>query len=123
MVFFSDPENLLVVHYSQLRNNTEAEVKKVLEFLEISVTNSTMQCVMKHREGRYHRQKKQKQDLEEVFDRYIYFFLTSFKMLLKGQMKAIKHVLFQTSFIKGLDINVMNYVKSRQPAKSKSEPS
>jgi len=66
--FESDPENLLVVHYSQLRNNTEAEVKKVLEFLEISVTNSTMQCVMKHREGRYHRQKKQKQDLEEVFD-------------------------------------------------------
>ena len=86
-----------------------------------------MQCVMKHREGRYHRQKKQKQDLEEVFDRYLYFFQTSFKMLLKGQIKAIKHVLFQTSsFIKGLEINVMNYVKSRKPAKSKnakSEPS
>ena len=69
----------MVVRYSKLRNSTEEELRKVFDFLNIDVGNSTMQCVMNYREGRYHRPKKPKQASSDVFDKNMMDHIDSIK--------------------------------------------
>ena len=52
---------LLVLHYGDL-TGTEAELerqlRRMLEFLAVSVTKENMECVLRHKEGIYRRKKK-----------------------------------------------------------------
>lgn len=52
------PENRLVVFYDQLVQETMAVLQTVLDFLQVSVPGSTLQCVMDRREGIFKRSKK-----------------------------------------------------------------
>lgn len=52
------PKRRLVVFYDQLKENPERELRRLLDFLRVSVTNSTIQCVMEKKEGIYKRTKR-----------------------------------------------------------------
>ena len=64
--FLNNPQNLLVVHYALLKNDTEHQLRRILDFLNVEVTDKTMQCVMSRKEGNYHRKKKKIQG--QIFD-------------------------------------------------------
>jgi hypothetical protein len=42
----------------QLKENPERELRRLLDFLRVSVSNSTIQCVMDKKEGIYKRSKR-----------------------------------------------------------------
>ena len=86
----SDPENLIIVKYSALRNQTEEELRKVMEFLDIDIGNTTMQCVMNYREGRYHRPKKPKQAHMDVFDKNMMEHIDSIKQRVYKKFPTLK---------------------------------
>ena len=49
---------LLVIHYSDLVENLEQELRRVLDFLSVSFTEADMKCVEERKEGIYRRKKK-----------------------------------------------------------------
>ena len=49
---------LLVIHYDNLVERLEEELKRVLEFLSVSFTEADMKCVVERKEGIYRRKKK-----------------------------------------------------------------
>ena len=55
LAFEKDPENLLVVHYSVLKEKTMSELARILDFLNVDVSNKTMECVQNRIEGKYRR--------------------------------------------------------------------
>ena len=52
------PKRRLVTFYDQLKENPERELRRILDFLRVSVSNSTIQCVMEKKEGIYKRNKR-----------------------------------------------------------------
>jgi len=52
------PENRLVTFYDELLSKPLAVLKTILEFLQVSVVPTSMQCVMDRKEGIYKRGKK-----------------------------------------------------------------
>ena len=62
---------LLVTLYSDLVNKLEQQLRKVLDFLEVSVTEEEMKCAMSNKEGIYRRQKKKLKLNVPVFDSYL----------------------------------------------------
>ena len=52
------PKRRLVVFYDQLKDHPERELRRLLDFLRVSVSNSTLQCVMDKKEGIYKRSKR-----------------------------------------------------------------
>jgi len=52
------PKRRLVVFYDQLKEHPEREIRRLLDFLRVSVSNSTIQCVMDKKEGIYKRSKR-----------------------------------------------------------------
>ena len=57
-ISFRDPENLLVIKYDQLVNDTEAQLRTIINFLGYEVDEEAMSCTMEHKEGWYHRPHK-----------------------------------------------------------------
>ena len=55
---FPDPSTRHVVFYDELVSDTENVLKKVLEFLNVDVSEKSMKCAMDHKEGIHHRSKK-----------------------------------------------------------------
>ena len=49
---------LLVIHYQDLVDRLEQELKRVLDFLSVSFTEEDMKCVVERKEGIYRRRKK-----------------------------------------------------------------
>ena len=52
---------LLVLHYGDLTGTEaglERQLRRMLEFLAVSVTKENMECVLRHKEGIYRRKKK-----------------------------------------------------------------
>ena len=78
---------LLVILYNDLVEDTEKELRRMVEFLEISVTQENMDCVMKHKEGIYRRKKK------------------------NGNLKKYVYNSFLTSVINKRKSRVMQYIK------------
>ena len=64
---FPNPTTKHVIFYENLVNDTEHELKKILRFLDVDVTESQMNCTMLHKEGLYHRSKEKVIHLE-LFD-------------------------------------------------------
>ena len=82
---------LLVILYNDLVEKTEMELRRMVEFLKISVTQENMDCVMKHKEGIYRRKKK------------------------NGNLKKHVYNSFLTSVINKRKSRVMQYVKEANP--------
>ena len=58
--FFRDPENLLVVYYTDLKTSLHSQLTQILKFLDIKDINPAMiDCVMNsnNHKGKYHRPK------------------------------------------------------------------
>ena len=49
------PGPLLVLSYTALREEVEAQLRRTLDFLGVSVTREQMECAMAHKEGIYRR--------------------------------------------------------------------
>ena len=56
-----------MIFYDELVHNTEHELQRLLDFLNIDITKSQMKCAMTHKEGLYHRSKKKVVGVE-LFD-------------------------------------------------------
>ncbi len=52
------PKRRLIMFYDQLKENPERELRRLVDFLRVSVSNRTMHCVMDKREGIYKRSKR-----------------------------------------------------------------
>ena len=62
---------LLVISYSDLMDRVEEQLRRVLDFLAVSVTKDEMECAMSRKEGIYRRQKKNLKMKGPVFDYYL----------------------------------------------------
>ena len=49
---------LLVIHYQDLVDRLDQELRRVLDFLSVSFTEQDMKCVVERKEGIYRRRKK-----------------------------------------------------------------
>ena len=47
------PQNIHVIIYESLVQDTKNELRKVLKFLDINITKADMKCTMNHKEGLY----------------------------------------------------------------------
>ena len=56
---FAKNNSIYVVEYESLERNTEHEMKRILNFLNINLSKSSFNCAMFRKEGLYHRQKQQ----------------------------------------------------------------
>ena len=79
--FDKNPHNLLVVHYSVLKEKTMLELGRILNFLNVDVSNETIQCVQNRTEGRFHRSHSQ---FKPVFDPQM-----------RKHIETIKHRVYQ----------------------------
>lgn len=55
---YPNQQFLHVVFYEDLVNNTQHELEKLLNFLEIGIIPEKMKCAMERKEGLFHRKKK-----------------------------------------------------------------
>ena len=55
---FADPQTRHVMFYDDLVRDTQHELEKVLDFLNVDITKSQMRCAIRNKEGLYHRSKK-----------------------------------------------------------------
>ena len=55
---FPDPNTRHVIFYDRLISDTQHELEKLLEFLNVEINKSQMECTIAHKEGMYHRSKK-----------------------------------------------------------------
>ena len=77
---------LLVIFYSDLMENLERELKKMMDFLKVSFTKEDMECALSRQEGIYKR-KKRNGDLRKL----VYnSFLTS--VVNKRKNKVLQYV-------------------------------
>ena len=60
------PKDKLVVLYDDLRDHPEPQLRRILDFLGVAITEKSMGCVMSRKEGIYKRNKKNLNI--EVFD-------------------------------------------------------
>ena len=65
------PGPLLVILYTDLVQDTERALRRILEFLEISVTQEHMECVLRHKEGIYRRKKKNGNLKNHVYNSFL----------------------------------------------------
>ncbi len=56
-----------VIQYENLVRNMKGELKTVLQFLQISVSEKDMLCAMENSEGVFHRKKSKQSDILETF--------------------------------------------------------
>ena len=49
------PGPLYIIHYKNLKINLRNEVDKVLSFLNITISDEVLDCVVENSEGNYHR--------------------------------------------------------------------
>ena len=85
------PDDRLVVFYDQLLSSPLAVLKTVLNFLQVSVSGSTLHCVLDRNEGIYKRSKK-KLGIE-VFNNGMKAFLQEkhknvYKLLMQQQQQS-----------------------------------
>ena len=83
---FPDPSNKHVVFYDDLIADTRKELQRLLKFLNLKINESQMNCVIKNKEGFYHRQKK-KVDSKKIFDKKM---LNNIKVIKKRVYKMLK---------------------------------
>ena len=78
---FPSQSKRLVVYYDDLVSNLEHELRRIMTFLNVSVDDDVMTCVLHRREGHWHRQKKKKHVgvVDDVFDVEMRRNLTNFK--------------------------------------------
>ena len=62
---------LLVIMYSDLVDKVEEQLRKILDFLSVSVTKEEMGCVMSRKEGIYRRRKKPVRQRGSIFDNHL----------------------------------------------------
>ena len=53
--FQNNPEDLIVISYEDLVSNPGKELSRVLHFLKVSISNTSMKCAMDRKEGIHHR--------------------------------------------------------------------
>ena len=56
-----------IMQYEKLRRNVRSELKKVLSFLQVKLSDGTMRCVLKNAEGNFRRKTLQKHKRELLF--------------------------------------------------------
>ena len=54
---YIDPQNIYILLYKNLVEDTENEVKKLLNYLNVKATNTDLACMMARKKGLYHRAK------------------------------------------------------------------
>ena len=84
------PDDRLVVFYDQLLSSPLAVLKTVLNFLQVSVSGKTLQCVLDRKEGIYKRSKK-KLGIE--------VFSNSMKAFLQEKQKNVYKLLQKSSHL------------------------
>ena len=62
---------LIMILYSDLIDKVEEQLRRVLDFLAVSVTKEEMECTMSRKEGIYRRKKKPLKMTGQVFDNYL----------------------------------------------------
>lgn len=82
------PEDKLVIFYSDLVKDTVAVLRRILDFLQVSVSGTTLQCVLERKEGIYKRSKK-KLGFE--------VFTNGMKAFLQEKQKSVYQVLQKTN--------------------------
>ena len=55
---FPDPSTRHVIFYDKLVNDTQHELERILDFLNIDIARNQMKCAITHKEGLHHRAKK-----------------------------------------------------------------
>ena len=61
---------MLVVHYSDLKTNLRSQLTKILGFLDVTAIDpAIMNCVMRNREGNFHRPKSHLLPIDLVVDK------------------------------------------------------
>merc|ERR1739844_365270 len=60
------PSSLHLVHYERMKIDTEAEVNKIMQFLNLSEDSERIKCAIKHKSGSF-RRKKLKKNLKMPF--------------------------------------------------------
>ena len=56
-IFEKSPEHLIAISYEDLVRNPEKELSKVLYFLDVSISDTSMRCAIDRKEGIHHRSK------------------------------------------------------------------
>ena len=56
-------EDLFVMEYSELKTNLRSTVNQACDFLNLSTSDSVLDCLMNNQEGAYHRAKSSGQEL------------------------------------------------------------
>ena len=64
--FQSNLDGLIIISYEDLVGNPEKELSRVLQFLNVSISDSSMKCAMDRKEGVHHR-KKDKADHIQMY--------------------------------------------------------
>ena len=54
-IFEKSPDHLIAISYEDLVQNPEKELSKVLRFLDVSISDTSMRCAMDRKEGKHHR--------------------------------------------------------------------
>merc|ERR1719273_141474 len=52
----STHRDVLVVHYENVRHDTASEMRKILQFFNMPVNEARLECLMKHKNGLFHRE-------------------------------------------------------------------
>ena len=56
--FFNFTKPTMILFYDQLISDLESNLRRLLKFLEVNVTESQLQCAIQRKEGIYKRKKK-----------------------------------------------------------------
>ena len=54
---FADSDRLLIVHYEELQSNLKSQLKKISDFLRISIDEEVYECVIQNSKGKFKREK------------------------------------------------------------------
>jgi len=56
----SHPDKLLVLHYEEVKNDLETQMRKTLQFLGVEIDPGRLSCLLKHRNGFFRRKSNEK---------------------------------------------------------------
>ena len=76
---------ILTIFYEDLCENVELEIMRMLNFLDVTVSQRTIECVLARKDGVYKRVKKKSQD--DVFGPNMIKFLEERKLVVYNTLK------------------------------------
>ena len=52
----SSPKKVLVVHYENVKFDVLTEMRKILNFFDMPISEKRLECLFKHKDGLFHRE-------------------------------------------------------------------